>query len=172
MSISLSLSNAVPLDARKLTPHRASAEAIARMQAARIEMYKKPVVPADATYAEVKIGGKVVATLTNNGYVQTSNALSGKIRDILGREDGTQGPALAQQRAQKIAEAVGGVVVKAATAQTQAQWEMRPPIKWIVDHEAMERHGYTVPDEVRTTSYSSAVLASQTIGALLGIDEA
>lgn len=171
MSMSLSLGTAIPLDSMKLTPYRASGEELARLQAVRVEMYKKPIVPPDATYAEVKVGNKVVATLTNNGYVQTSNALSGDIRRILGEEGALQGPALAQQRAQKIADALGGVIVKAPTAQTQAQWNARPPVTWRIDDEALDRHGYSVPDDVRTATYASSLLASQTIAALLGLNE-
>lgn len=82
----------------------------------------------DKTYAEVRVNGEVVATLTNNGYMTTSNAMGHKLMALLAPEDSTtRGPALAQQRAEKIAKALGGEIVTAETAMTQARWNARPP---------------------------------------------
>lgn len=170
MSISLSATNAIPIGRLNLnlTPQRISAEDNARLREVQINLYKKPVVPSDATYAEVRVGGKVVATLTNNGYLTTSNAMSGRIMDLLRDEGHAQGPQLAQERAEKIAKGLGGTVVKAPTAQTQAQWNARPPVTWAVDYDALERRGYVVPESARQATFPSSRLASQTIGALLG----
>ncbi|MFX8554342.1 hypothetical protein ABTM01_19415, partial [Acinetobacter baumannii] len=73
-------------------------------------------------------------------FMISSNAMGARLQKILGAEDTTAGPALAQQRAEKIAKALGGEIVKAATAQTQSQWNARPPVTWTVDREGLARY--------------------------------
>jgi hypothetical protein len=76
------------------------------------------------TYAQVKVDGKVVATLYNGGSSTMTNAAAAKIGKL---EDppGLGGPDLAQWRADTYAELLGGTVEKASTAITQSQWTPR-----------------------------------------------
>jgi len=91
-------------------------------------------------YAEVKVGGQLIATIYNNGTSSTSNALGGKINKIIEELDSKlSGPEGAQARAEAIAKAFGGTVVKSKTAVTQAQYLATPAfeVKYEVDYEAM-----------------------------------
>jgi len=76
------------------------------------------------TYAQVKVDGKVVATLYNGGSSAMTNAAAAKVGKL---EDppGLSGPDLAQWRADNYAERLGGTVEKAPTAITQSQWTPR-----------------------------------------------
>ena len=67
------------------------------------------------TYAQVKVDGKVVATLYNGGSSTMTNAAAAKIGKL---EDppGLSGPDLAQWRADNYAKLLGGTVEKASTA--------------------------------------------------------
>jgi hypothetical protein len=102
--------------------------------------YRRPV---DRTgygdYAQVMAGGKVVATLSNEGFAKMSNALGARVGGNLSN-DGS-GPELAQRRAEQIAGAVGGTVVKLSSAIDQAAWRNREPIRTAIDFEAMRRDG-------------------------------
>ncbi|MBR1176887.1 hypothetical protein JQ617_23255 [Bradyrhizobium sp. KB893862 SZCCT0404] len=87
----------------------------------------QPSVSDDApenTYAQVKVGGKVVATLYNGGSSTMTNEAAAKIGKL---EDppGLGGPDLAQWRADQYAARLGGTVEKASTAITQSQWTPR-----------------------------------------------
>lgn len=73
------------------------------------------------TYAQVKVAGKVVATLYNGGSSTMTNAAAAKIGK-LDDPPGLGGPDLAQWRADRYAERLGGTVEKASTAITQSQW--------------------------------------------------
>jgi hypothetical protein len=76
------------------------------------------------TYAQVKVDGKVVATLYNGGSSTMTNAAAAKVGKL---EDppGLNGPDLAQWRADTYAKLLGGTVEKASTAITQSQWTPR-----------------------------------------------
>ncbi|TQF34988.1 hypothetical protein UNPF46_26730 [Bradyrhizobium sp. UNPF46] len=76
------------------------------------------------TYAQVKVDGRVVATLYNGGSSTMTNAAAANIGKL---EDppGLAGPDLAQWRADQYAARLGGTVEKASTAITQAQWTPR-----------------------------------------------
>lgn len=76
------------------------------------------------TYAQVKVDGKVLATVYNGGSSTMTNAAAGKIGKL---EDppGLGGPDLAQWRADTYARLLGGTVEKAPTAITQSQWTPR-----------------------------------------------
>lgn len=76
------------------------------------------------TYAQVKVDGKVVATLYNGGSSAMTNLAGAKIGKL---EDppGLSGPDLAQWRADNYARLLGGTVEKAPTAITQSQWTPR-----------------------------------------------
>lgn len=75
-------------------------------------------------YAQVKVDGKVVATLYNGGSSAMTNQAAAKIGKL---EDppGLSGPDLAQWRADQYAERLGGTVERASTAITQSQWTPR-----------------------------------------------
>jgi hypothetical protein len=73
-------------------------------------------------YATVVVGGKVVATIDNQGVVGTDDdVLGAKLRDaLLGSVNGTNGPDLAQARAEQLAGLLGGKIVKSDSAITQS----------------------------------------------------
>ncbi|MDK4718055.1 hypothetical protein PH552_01660 [Rhizobium sp. CNPSo 3968] len=77
-------------------------------------------------YATITVADQVVATIDNQGVVSTeSNELGERINKLLTglNEDATSsGPAAAQNRADKIAEMLGGRIVKAGTAMTQSEY--------------------------------------------------
>lgn len=76
------------------------------------------------TYAEVKVDGKVVATLYNGGSSTMTNAAAARIGKLEDPPD-LSGPDLAQWRADSYAKLLGGTVEKASTAITQSQWTPR-----------------------------------------------
>jgi len=75
-------------------------------------------------YATVKVEGKVVATLYNAGSVAMTNEAGGKVGDLQD-PPGLGGPDLAQWRAKRIAEVVGGMIERAPTAIAQSEWKPR-----------------------------------------------
>jgi hypothetical protein len=76
------------------------------------------------TYAQVKVDGKVVATLYNGGSSTMTNAAAAKVGK-LDDPPGLSGPDLAQWRADSYAKLLGGTVEKASTAITQSEWTPR-----------------------------------------------
>lgn len=94
--------------------------------------------PAYQNYATIEVNGKVVAEIDNHGFTKTSNALGNKLGDLFSDgENGLSGPKLAQYRAEKIAELLGGDIVKSSTALTQTQFNAVPEPERIIDYEAM-----------------------------------
>ncbi len=87
-----------------------------------------PTTPADNApenvYAEVKVSGKVVATLYNGGSSWMTNQAAAGVGDL---EDPPSlgGPDLAQWRAENYAKRLGGTIEKAPTAISQSQWTPR-----------------------------------------------
>ncbi|MGY4510971.1 hypothetical protein [Bradyrhizobium sp. USDA 3650] len=75
-------------------------------------------------YAQVKVDGKMVATLYNGGSSTMTNEAAAKIGKLDDPPD-LNGPDLAQWRADRYAERLGGTVEKASTAITQSQWTPR-----------------------------------------------
>jgi hypothetical protein len=73
------------------------------------------------TYAQVKVDGKVVATLYNGGSSTMTNEAGAKVGNLQD-PPGLGGPDLAQWRADSYARLLGGTVVKAPTAIKQSQW--------------------------------------------------
>ncbi|WP_022720255.1 hypothetical protein [Rhodopseudomonas sp. B29] len=97
-----------------------------------LTMQRGAELPADAadnapqnTYAQVKVGNKVVATLYNGGISEMSNATAAAVSELVD-PPGLSGPNLAQWRADNYARLLGGTVEKAPTAITQSQWTPRP----------------------------------------------
>lgn len=76
------------------------------------------------TYAQVKVDGKVVATVYNSGVTAMSNAAAAELSDVQD-PPGLLGPNLAQWRANTYAKILGGTVEKASTAIRQDQWTPR-----------------------------------------------
>jgi hypothetical protein len=150
----LNLSGLRPLDMSKLKPIKISEapeELYQRLISAQESFLESRYSqapdtsgnPAYQPYAVVKVNGKVVAEIDNHGFTETSNALGGIIREALADADRRagvkQGPRLAQARAEKIAELLGGKVEKAATALTQSRFETIPQPRATVDRAAMEK---------------------------------
>lgn len=103
-----------------------------------------PVSPATQPYATVTVGGKVVATIDNQGVVSTeSEGLGKQLADLLLNDvNGSNGPVLARARADQIAKLLGGQVGKNETALTQSQFLALPSVvepKRIVDYDALRR---------------------------------
>lgn len=103
--------------------------------------------PRMKNYASITIGGKVIATIDNQGVVRTENDAIGAIITKLlqaglpGENLIPGGPESAQFRAEHIAELLGGRVVKAQTAMTQRQYNAMPPFEGptrTVDYEGMK----------------------------------
>jgi len=103
--------------------------------------------PRMKTYATITIGGKVIATIDNQGVVGTqSDAIGAIITKLLqaglpGEANIPGGPESAQFRAEKIAELLGGRLVKASTAMTQREFNAMPPFAGpavAVDYEGMK----------------------------------
>lgn len=128
--------------------------------------YTRPVNlenhPSQKAYAEVMVNGKSVAKVYNSGAMETSNALYGKIGKLesVKNPQGT-GPMLAQQRAEDIARALGGTVVKSSTALSSAQWAQVPPVTFEVDYAAMERDRKAALERAETakTVFTTQVIA-------------
>lgn len=107
-----------------------------------IQMFTRPVGDLgqrleQQPYAEVKVGDTVIATVSNSGAVTTPNnsPFLTLIRSAGGKF--LSGPELAQHMAETLAKAAGGTIVMSDSAATQAEWLSRPPLRWMVDYEAM-----------------------------------
>lgn len=95
--------------------------------------------PAYQDYATVQVKGKVVARIDNHGFVETSNAIGSKLlSELPGSVNGKSGPMLAQARAEKIAELLGGKVERSSTALTQPQFDRLPQPQSSLDVAAMQ----------------------------------
>ena len=136
-----SISNSSPLDFLRFQPQKPktgveptdAAEALAGPGADLLRMIQgvmKPTKPekgagADKSqeiYAEIKVGGKTVGTIYNDGSAETSSALAAKTKFSDGPNK-SSGPDLAQKRTEDLAAASGGAIVKPGRAISQAQWE-------------------------------------------------
>lgn len=73
-------------------------------------------------YAEIMVNGKTVAKVYNSGCAEMPNSIGNL---LLGEfsEQMDIGPQLAQIRAERIAEELGGTIVTAKTAQNQSEWQ-------------------------------------------------
>lgn len=113
------------------------------------------------TYAQVKVDGNVVATLYNGGSSVMTNAAAAKIGKL---EDppGLSGPDLAQWRADRYAELLGGKVEKASTAITQSQWTPRESVSTTYSREQLDAAFQAMLAEGQKASAQSLYLASRT----------
>lgn len=79
--------------------------------------------PRNQEYATVKVDGKIVATIYNNGSVESSKATANSLKDLLEiTKINSTGPALAEDRAAKIAEQLGGEVAKSSSAISNTEY--------------------------------------------------
>lgn len=155
-----------------------SEEESAKFQKIREAMYSKPTNLdelknhiSQKPYAEVKVDGKTVATLYNSGSSATSNAVGAKILGLpsMGEGEKSTGPELAQKRAQEIAKALGGTVVKSSSAVTQAQYLSTKPfeVKYEIDYEAMNAAMGRIATPQTATDAQSLAQADDTSSAAL-----
>jgi len=96
-------------------------------------------LPQTKTYAEVLVNGKVVASIDNQGVITTDKALSESVLSQL-PDSSSNGPELAQARAERLAQLFGGEVKVADTALTQLQFNALPTevIKRTLNETAMK----------------------------------
>ena len=149
---------------------KAPRELLERIKEADQAMYREAVIPKTGIYAEVKVNGETVAKVSNSGGVETANNFAGNIREMM-EDINAQGPEAARQIADKIAEAIGGKVVMADTAKTQAEWQNREAVTWKLNTDRLEQHGFDVSQELENMRFSTAKLANETLGTLLDYSE-
>lgn len=119
--------------------------------------------PAYKSYATIEKNGETVAKVDNNGFVETSNALGQKIQSLFANEDSTlKGPALAEDRAAKIAQLLGGTVKKSSTALTQAQFNATPKITTTIDYKAMSHD--PAYEQLQKTKQARTLFLAQKMG--------
>lgn len=139
------VSRARQVEADGLQVREVSAEQRAAIEAVWQDQFRvptgKPDNHPDYVYAQVKVGGNVVATIYNGGSVETSNKNGAVLRNLpsMGEGEALTGPALAQKRAADIAAALGGAVHVVATPQSLAAWEGRVPAGFTYDYDAMRK---------------------------------
>ncbi|MBY0417240.1 MAG: hypothetical protein K2W88_04155 [Pararheinheimera sp.] len=82
-------------------------------------------LPQSQPYASIKVGGKVIASVDNQGVVTTASGLSKELLSMLPNDvNGTNGPNLAQARAEVLAGYFGAKVEKADTAINQLEFDL------------------------------------------------
>lgn len=98
--------------------------------------------PRNKTYATIVIGGKVVATIDNQGCIGGDNAIMAHLDGLLPDEvNGTNGPALAKARAEAAAAILGGRIIVSSTAISQQQFDALPSmdsLRRLVDYDGMK----------------------------------
>ncbi len=137
----IALADAVPLEAAG-APLPVPARLQQSLQDLYLNMFSRPVDDTrqrleQLPYAEVKVGGRVIATISNSGAVTMPN--SSPYLKLVRTADGKalNGPELALHIAETLVHASGGTIQMADSAATQAEWLARPPRQWTVDYEAM-----------------------------------
>lgn len=146
----IDLSQGRRLDIPSSSLRKMSDQEIAKFEKMREMAYTKPVNldelknhVSQKLYAEVKVNGQTVAKLYNSGAAETSNATYARIKNLrsMGEDEKSTGPELAMKRAEDIAKALGGTIVKSGTAVTQTQYLATPAfeVKYTTDYAAMER---------------------------------
>jgi hypothetical protein len=108
-------------------------------QVTPVDLYRDVVPPgATSVYAQVRAGGKIVATLYNSGVAATAGT-DPRIENLPSlRNPRGSGPSLAQRRAEEIARAVGGTVLLADSAPTLVTRQGPPALRY-VDYVAAAR---------------------------------
>ncbi|MBT4690185.1 MAG: hypothetical protein HOK21_13870 [Rhodospirillaceae bacterium] len=162
------------IDVSNLEPIAAPLDMVERLHKMLTRLFSVPNIPAEGTFAEVKVGGKVIAKILNSGGVETSNATNARMQKLFRHETADKfvgGPELAEERARKIAAAFGGTIERADTAQTQRQWQNRPPTTWSIDSTMMAQHGYQVPEDLINVQYATASQAADAITAFMNSEQ-
>jgi hypothetical protein len=128
-------------------------------QAANVPFDNPPATVSDSVYANVVVNGKTVATVNNSGTLSVPTpAISSQIQNRPSVQNNTlTGPDAAQARAAAIAQALGGTVVEAQTAQTQQQWLGSDYAKVVQTNKQWLAAG-------GATTASSGLLSSETAG--------
>jgi hypothetical protein len=112
-----------------------------------------------AVYATVKVDGKTVATLYEDGSSVTGNDTYGQLKDLpsMGKGETLVGPALAQKRADEIAKQLGGTVEKSPLVISQGMSDASAKTKTDAQIIA-QKSGLTTDDgDSKTTVGGSAV---------------
>ncbi|MGI2031290.1 hypothetical protein ACRQ1B_02750 [Rhizobium panacihumi] len=99
--------------------------------------------PGTKNYADVVVGGKVVAKVDNQGVITIyDDSIAARLKDKLPDDiNGKGGPDLAQARAEAAAKLLGGRVLKSSTAISQSQFDALPVPQIIpgeVDYDSMK----------------------------------
>jgi len=119
--------------------------------------------PRNQEYASIEVNGRTVASIDNNGFVGTSNGVSNALQQLFAREgNGLNGPALAEERAAKIAATLGGKVVKSSTALTQSEYNATPAPGMNVDVEALRQDPFYA--QLQKTKQARDAFLAQSIG--------
>ncbi|NVK19893.1 MAG: hypothetical protein HWE30_14435 [Methylocystaceae bacterium] len=109
------------------------------LEAQYTEFSNNPDHPRNQDYARIMVNGQEVASIDNNGFVTSSNAIGGRLHSLLAQENSSaSGPALAEERAAKIAQLLGGTVEKSATALTPAAYQASTSAQTSVDYDALK----------------------------------
>lgn len=98
--------------------------------------------PRTKTYATIVVGGRVIATIDNQGCIGGHDAAIARLNGRLPDEvNGTNGPALAKARAEAAAAILGGRIVISSTAISQPQFNALPSLdalETLIDYDAMK----------------------------------
>ncbi|MEB2846640.1 hypothetical protein GAO09_10300 [Rhizobiales bacterium RZME27] len=85
------------------------------------KFYDDPNDPRIERYADIVVGGKIVASVDNQGLITASSDTIGKRLAVLSLEDtGLQGPEQAKYTSEKLIKLLGGSISLADTAITQS----------------------------------------------------
>lgn len=119
---SISTSQLQPVNAGNLP--KVSIDPNLLKQAIGVPFNEPASTPPDSLFANVVVKGQTVAKIYNSGTTQIpSPTVYAQIQNLPSLNDNTlSGPDAAQERTTAIAQALGGSVVKAQTAQTPQQW--------------------------------------------------
>lgn len=180
----IDLSQVKQFDMTSASVRKLTDEEKAKFEKIREMMYAKPTNldelknhVSQKSYAQVVVDGKVVATLYNSGAAETSNATYARVKNLssMGEDEKSTGPELAHKRAEQIAKALGGKIVKSDTAVTQAEYLSTPPFKvqYEIDYAAMERDRAAVTGQVSTpqTQLDAQSLAGDETAGKSAVDE-
>jgi hypothetical protein len=132
--------------------------------------YVLPVIPAEAAYAHVRVGQRVIATITNSGHIRRTPVF-GRRQPVASEESdwSVTGPALAERRAQQLARAYGGIVVVAPTALAPVEWESCPAVMWRIDCARLRRDGYGEAPDLRYAQFADRGAALHRVAQWLGL---
>lgn len=122
-----------------------------------------PDDPSFQPYANIVVGGRVVATINNQGVVSTTDEQLGqRLLPLSQLNTGLDGPELAQHLAEQIAKMLGGEIVPADTALEQSVYErLAAAAIPVVDYEGMTSDPKYTEIESRKTELDKIELSRQ-----------